>query len=457
MSNLTAAMSIAIGALLADQAALQTTSNNIANANTPGYSRQRAILAEADPVVLGEFTFGNGVMLEKIESLRDSILEMRLHGETQQQSQLDAVVSAMQQVESMFSGSAGDIGDQLSKLFNSIQELSTDPASPSRRQGVLTAANNLANAFRTVASNLQQQRNNLDLSVSQAVQQGNVVTKQIAKLNGQITAMQNLHQDTSSFEDQRTVLIRQLSGLIDLSVIRSDDNGLTLTTASGTALVAGDRSFDLQTQMVASGVLHIFSQSSDITATLSGGQLAGLLAVRDQKIPALLNDLDTLAAGLANALNTAHHSGFDLNGHSGVDLFAAPPASGRGAAASLAVAISDPALLAASSDGSPGSNGNLAVLSAVSDQAVVAGQTPTDFYANLVFKVGNQVSNGLAELNASDLILQQLQGQRGSISGVSLDEEAAHMIEYQHAFAAAARVVTTVSDMLDVAVNLGRY
>ena len=159
MSNLTGAMSIAIGALLTDQAALQTTSNNIANVNTPGYSRQRPIMVEADPVVFGSLTFGNGVVLQKIESLRDAILELRLHGETQQQSRLDAVVSAMRQVEPMFSGSSGDIGDQLSKFFNSIQELSTDPSSPARRQGVLTAANNLANAFRTVSGNLQQQRN----------------------------------------------------------------------------------------------------------------------------------------------------------------------------------------------------------------------------------------------------------------------------------------------------------
>lgn len=456
MSNLTAAMEIAVGALLADQGALQTTSNNIANVNTPGYSRQRPVLVEADPVMLGSLTFGSGVVLQKVESLRDSILELRLHGETQEQSQLDAVVSAMRQLEPMFSGSSGDIGDQLSKFFNSIQELSTDPASAARRQGVLTAANNLANAFRTVAGNLQRQRNNLDLSLSQATQQVNVLTKQIAEINAQITTMQNLHQDTSAFEDERTVLIRGLSGLIDLSVIRSDGNGLTLTTTSGTALVAGERSFDIQTQMDVSGVLHIFSQGSDITGTLSGGQLAGLLAVRDQKIPSLLADLDTLASGLATALNAAHHSGFDLNGNAGGDLFNPPPI-GPGAASSLTVAISDPALLAASSDGSPGSNGNLATLAAVNSQTVVAGRTPTEFYANLVFKVGNEVSNGLAELNASTLILQQLQDQRGSISGVSLDEEAAQIIQYQHAFAAAARVVSTVNDMLDVAVNLGRY
>jgi flagellar hook-associated protein 1 FlgK len=204
-------------------------------------------------------------------------------------------------------------------------------------------------------------------------------------------------------------------------------------------------------------VQHIFAQGSDITGKLTSGKLAGLLAVRDQKIPGILADLDTLAAGLANAINTAHRAGFDLTGTAGGDLFAPPPASGPGAAASMAVLISDPSLLAASSDGSPGSNGNLAALAGVRNQAIIAGQSPTDFYANLVFRIGSDVANGTAESEASDLILRQLENQRGSLSGVSLDEEAANLVRYQRAFEAAARVVTTVSEMLDTAVNLGRY
>jgi flagellar hook-associated protein 1 FlgK len=121
------------------------------------------------------------------------------------------------------------------------------------------------------------------------------------------------------------------------------------------------------------------------------------------------------------------------------------------------VQISDPALLAASSDRSPGSNGNLAQLLAVRNQAVVAGQTPIDFYATTVFKIGNAVATGSAAQDASSLILQQLENQRSSISGVSLDEEAANLMRYQRAFEAAARVVSTISEVMDTAVNLGRY
>ena len=122
----------------------------------------------------------------------------------------------------------------------------------------------------------------------------------------------------------------------------------------------------------------------------------------------------------------------------------------------LKVNITDPSLIAASSDGTTGSNGNLANLSAVASQAVANGQTPIDFYSNIVFQVGSITSNTSAEVDSSNLILQQLQDQRGSVSGVSLDEEAANLIQYQTAYQAAARVVSTVNSLLDVAVNLGK-
>jgi flagellar hook-associated protein 1 len=185
--------------------------------------------------------------------------------------------------------------------------------------------------------------------------------------------------------------------------------------------------------------------------------LAGLIEMRDQKLPALLADLDTLAAGVASSFNSAHRGGYDLSGTAGGDFFVPPPAGTQGAAGSFAVQISDPRLLAASSDRSPGSNGNLALLLALRTQSVAAGQSPSDFYANIVFKVGNEVANSSAAQDASNLILQQLQNQRSSISGVSLDEEAANLLRYQTAFEAAARVVSTISEVMDTAVNLGRY
>jgi len=457
MSTLFGTMSIATGALAAEQGALDATTNNVANVNTPGYSRLQPVLGESDPVVMGPITYGTGVSLEKLQSLRDPILQIRIQEETQQQGQLNSFVSAMQQAQVQFTSNTGDIGSLISNFFSSLSQLSTDPTSLALRQGVLTAAGNLATAFNNTANAFTQQRSNLDLQVSQDVDQVNVLTTQIATLNNQISQMLGVNQDASALVDQRDVLIGQLCSLIDVSTIQSD-NGLTLTTSNGTALVVGGQSFALSTQTSASGMQDIYSQGSDITSKITSGELGGLLQVRDQKIPALLSNLDTLAAGLANALNTANKAGFDLNGNAGGNLFVAPPVSGQGAAETMAVAISDPSLIAASSDATaPGSNGNVANLSAAQNQAVAGGQTPTDYYSNIVFGVGNDVSNGSAELNSSQLILNQLQDQRGSISGVSLDEEAANLVQYQRAFDAAAQVITTINDMLYTVINMGTY
>ncbi len=454
MSSLYGALSIAVGALQANQGALTATTNNVANANTPGYSRQRPVLVESDPVVLGALTFGTGVTLQNLESLRDPILQLRIQQETQQQGQLNTSVSALQQTQVLFSSSSSDLGAQISNFFDSLDQLSADPTNISLRQAVLTAAGNVANTFHNTADSLIRQRSSLDLSVTQTVTQVNTLTSQIAKLNGQITSLQNTNHDASAFVDQRDVLIGQLSSLVDVATIKSD-NGLTLTTSNGTALVAGNQSFTLTTQTDASGTQHIFSQGADITAQLTSGSLAGLIEVRDQTLPGLLSNLDTLASGLANTINAVHRGGTDLTGAAGGDLFVAPSATGQGYAASIAVEITNPSLIAASSDGSAGSNGNAALLAGVRGQPVADGQTATDFYANVVFGVGSAVANGSAELSASQLALQQLQDQRGSISGVSLDEEAANMVRFQNAYDAAARVVTTVNQMLETVINMG--
>ena len=445
MASLYGALSIATGALGAEQGALNATTNNVANVNTPGYSRLRPVLVESNPIVVGAVSYGSGVSLERLESLRDPILQLRIQEETQQQGQLNAALTATQQAQVQFTTSSGDIGTEISKFFSSLNQIAADPTNLALRQGTLTAAGNLATAFNNVANNLSQQKSNLDSNVKQDVSQVNVLTGQIAVLNTQISELQGVNQDASALVDQRDVLIGNLSSLIDVSTIHSD-NGLTLTTSNGTALVVGGQSFALSTQTNASGLQDVYAQGVNITADLSSGDLAGTLQARDQIVPGLLSNLDTLAAGISSALNTANQQGFDLNGNAGGNLFVPPPA-GPGAAAGMAVAITDPALIAASSDGTPGSNGNLAGLSAVQNQAVAGGQTPIVYYSNMVFSVGNEVANGTAELSASQSILSQLQDQRASISGVSLNEEASNTVQFQRAFDAAAQVVTTVNDM----------
>jgi len=455
MSGLFGTLSIALSGLSTSQQALETTSNNVANANTPGYSREVSVLEAGAPIVYGSVSMGTGVVLDQIESLRNPILEIQLNQQTQQQNSLSTQLTELQQIQTSFSSSTSGIGADISNFFNALQQLSPDPSNLALRQSVLTAAGNLATDFNTAANNLTTQQGNLNQSVIDDIGQVNTLTAQIANVDQQISQLQNANEDANTLVDQQTNLIRQLSALIDVQVISTGNGGIELTTSNGTALVTGSQSFALSTSLGPGGTEQVMSGSQDITSTITGGSLAGIIQIRDQQIPGILSQLDQLAAGFANAVNGANAQGYDLNGIKGGNIFTTPPAGGTGAATAMHVAITDPSLIAASSDGTSGSNGNVANLSAVANQSVANGETPINFYSNLVFQIGSTTSNTSADADASSQILQQLEDQRGSVSGVSLDEEAANMVQYQTAYQAAARVVSTVNGLLLDAVNLG--
>jgi flagellar hook-associated protein 1 FlgK len=453
MSSLNAILSTALSGLIAEQGALATTTNNVANVNTPGYSQEEPVLVTSDPVVLDPLTFGTGVTLQKVESIRDPILESQIQQQTQTENQYSTLASALQQTQVNFTTSSSDIGTSISNFFDSLNQLSTNPSDLSLRQGVLTAASNLATSFNTTSDNLSQQQTSLNQSVEQAVGQVNQLTQQIADLNQQVSSLENVGESAGTFVDQRQQAIDQLSGLVDVSVINSG-NSLTLTTGNGAPLVVDDQSYQLQTQPTPSGLQDVYAQGVDITGQITSGSLGGTLQARDQQIPAIQNQLDTLAAGLANSVNTVQAGGFDLNGNAGTNLFNPPPVGVTGAAASLSVAITNPSLIAASSDGTTGSNGNADAMYALNNQAVIAGQTPTDYYSSIVFNVGNDTASASAEQSASALVLQQLSDQRASVSGVSLDEQAANMVQYQDAYQASAQVITTINDMMYTVINM---
>jgi flagellar hook-associated protein 1 len=458
VGTLSASLNIAVQAMETDQAALSTTSNNIANANTPGYSRQTVDLSEVAPVSYDGLLIGDGVQLQQVVSQQSSLLQTQLDQETQQQGNYNAQLGYMQQVQTLFNETSGTgLQSSLTSFFNSIQQLSTSPSSTSLRAGVLTSAQNLAQNFNTTASSLVSIQRNADLSVSQSVSQVNSLTTQIAQLNGEVSQATSTGQNPGTFIDQRDQLINQLSGLIDVSEINAGNNSLTLTTSGGANLVVGNAAFGLTTQAnPTTGFQDVFSQGSDITSTISGGSLGGTIQARDSAIPSVLSSLDSLAANLENSLNTVNQAGTDLNGNPGGNLFVPPPANGQGAASQMAVAITDPSQIAASLDGSSGDNSNLTAMLNVQNQAIVQGQTPLDAYSTLIFNIGNQVSTAQSEAQSSQALSQQIQNQIGSISGVSINEEAANLIQFQQAYQAAAQVASIINSLTATAINLGQ-
>jgi flagellar hook-associated protein 1 len=456
MGSLFGTLHIALGSLEANRGAIEVTGNNIANVNTAGYSREQINLSENPPVQIGNLLFGTGVSLGQTTSVRDNLLEQRLDQENSSSSQLNSFLGAMNQVQTLFNEAAGSgLQAPLSAFYNSLTQLSTNPSNSSYRQGVITAGQNLAAAFQQDTSNLKSLQSNTDLGVVQSVSQVNQLTQQIAGLNVQISNLVSLGHDAGSFLDQRTQLVRKLSGLVDISETQAGNDSLTIATTSGASLVDGSQSFALSTQINSNTTYHdvYSSNGTNITGDITGGALGGQIQARDQAIPNVLSQLDTLAYNVETSVNTQSKAGFDANGNAGVNFFT-QPAGIPGAASTIAVAISDPNLVAASSDGSVGSNGNAQALANLQNQTSVNGQTPYNYYSNLVFQVGNQVSQAQNEQTAVGLVQQQLSDQRGAISGVSLDEEAVNLVKYQSAYQASANVVNIINTLLTTTINM---
>jgi flagellar hook-associated protein 1 FlgK len=452
--SLNTSLNTAVQSLNAASGALQITNNNIANANTAGYTRQVAVLQEAESTGDGTSSQGNGVVLEGYQSVRDELLQTQIQQETQAQSGANAQLSSLQAIEPTFTTSTTDIGTEMSALFSSISSLSTNPTSSTSQQAVLTAGQNLATAFNTASSTLTTQQAGLNTQVTQDVSEINQLTKQIAALNTQLTQLKANGKDGGTVQDQMDQLVLKLSALTSVSVTQTD-HGETLTTGNGTPLVIGSQSFALQTTTGSDGMQHVLDQSgADITTSLTSGDLGGTIQTRDTTIPGLLSQLDTLANQFGTAMNAAQAKGYDQNGDAGQNIFSVS-STVSGSAASIKMAVTDPALIASSSDGTSGSNGNLANLSAVQTTKLASGKTPGNTYANLVYQVGSLTSSANAESTATTASLLQLNDQRSSVSGVSIDEEAANLITYQQAYQAAARVVSTIQALFSITLSMG--
>lgn len=451
MSGLNTSLYIGVEALSATQAAIEATSNNIANANTPGYTREVPQFSENAQTVTGGQVLGGGVSLDGLQSVRDELLNIQIQQQTSSQSSYDTASGLLQQVQSSFATSGGDVGTALSSFASSLTQLSANPSSAAAREQILTSGNNLANAFNSTATGLSQVQSEANNQVTQTVAQINTLTKQIAQLNGEVAQSAQTGKDGGTIQDQRDQLVQQLSKLTGISISQSTD-GETITTANGSPLVIGSNGYSLQTSTASDGMQHVVdANGNDITSTIQGGQLGGAIQVRDQVIPGYLMQLNTLASQFGAAFNSAQAAGFDANGNPGQSFFTIPA---TGAAAGIKVAISDPSLVAASSDGTSGSNGNVANLSASLSNALPSGQTAAAAYSQLVYNVGSDASNASTQSSAIGQSLLQLTNQQGAVSGVSIDEETTNLIRFQTAYEAAARVISTIQQLNSVTINM---
>lgn len=453
MPSLSTSLSIATQALQAQELELQVTNNNIANANTAGYSRETVSLSESVPSQNGILTVGNGVTIDSVTSVRDQLLTLAIQGQTSDQSSAEAQVNALNQIQTLFPSSGTSLASSLSSFFDSLSAISTNPASTADRQTALEDAQTLVNQFNSISAGLSGPTSGLNSTVSSDVSQINQLSSEAASLNQELALQNSTGQNTGPIGDQLNQVETQLASLTNITVTHSS-TGDSIITGDGTPLVLGYQSYALSTTTNASGNTQVLDTAgNDITSSISSGDLGGTITVRDTQIPSLLSSLDTLANQFATAFNTAQTQGYNQNGTAGTALFTIPTTV-AGSAAAIKLATTDPTQIAASSDGTSGSNGNVANLTAVQTEALSSGQSATTQSANLVYQIGSLTQTATTNAASIQQSLTALNNQQGSISGVSIDEESANLVQYQQAYEAAAKVISTLQSLFQTTINM---
>jgi flagellar hook-associated protein 1 FlgK len=440
----------------------------VANANTPGYTDEVANWQENDSVSLsGGATAGEGASVTGA-SQRDPVLNQRVQQQTQLEASSSTESAALSDLQSIFGITSTSttpisttIGADMNAFFSSLSTLQASPSDTSARQGVLSAAQTLVSDFNSAASQMAQQTSSLNQQVSGTVGQVNALTSSIAALNLQIMSI-SPNADAGTLEDQRQQDITQLSQYVGLDQTKTENNGLTLTTSNGAVLVSEGQSYALSTAVVNGNVDVLSAEGHDITTGLTGGSLGGTLQARDQDIPTVSTALNSLAAALANTVNTQNEAGVDGNGNPGGPIFTvstSPP----GAAATIALVAQNPGLLdtniiaaAGVGEGSSG-NTNATALSAIATTPLAAlnGQTASAYYSLFLTQLGSSVSSVSNENTVQQASLTQLTTQQSSLSSVSLDQEASNLTLYERSYDAAAKVFTIVDELMASALNLG--
>jgi len=468
MGTLTALLNLSQNALDASQTAIDITSNNVANASTPGYTDEIAIWKEADTVSLGNgIQAGEGAIVSS-ESQRNLVLNQQINNQTQLESSSSAESAALDDLQSIFGittsstiAASTTIGTDINNFFSSLSSLEASPSSSEARESVLTAASTLANDFNAASSSITAQSTALNQQVLSNVSEVNALTSSIATLNARIESSSPT-ADAGTLEDQRQEDLTQLSKYIGFSQTKTENNGIELSTANGQALVSGEQSYALSTATIAGNVNVYTADGTNITPVLNGtkagvtgGALGGALKARDSDLPTVSTALDSLAYAIGDAVNTVNEQGLDQNGVAGTAIFNLPVSS-VGAASTISVTMTDPTKIAAASwsEGSSGST-NATALSAIASDPLLNGQTPAQFYASMLTSLGDTVSGVSGENTTQQASLTQLTTEQSSYSSVSLDQEAANLTLYERSYDAAAKVFTIIDQLMASALNLG--
>lgn len=447
--SLSSLLSIARTALATHQRALAVTSHNIANATTPGYTRQRLELAAETPLYTPYGTVGRGVRGVAVFNARDQFLDAAFRREQGNFSRAETLRSALARVEGamMEPGELG-ISAALDGLWGAFSDLADSPTSGSSRIAVRSAAALVATRLRETNARFDGEAVAIRREYDDTVARINTLSREIADLNREIAARGGPLNTAPDLEDIRDARIDELSGLIQVRVLPRD-HGVVAVMGGDAMLVDGAVAQALEVRPQGGGELAVGTVGSTRLINNGAGKLQGLTELINEGLPGIRVELDRLANALVTAINAAHTAGYTGNGTTGVSLF--DPAGVTAATIALSAdVLADVGNIAAGATTASGDNAVALQIAAMRDTpfASLNGDTPAGFLAGVVASFGSIVRDVTQAAESAEVLTASIESQRQSIHGVSTDEEMIKLIQQQQAFSAASRLVVIADEMM---------
>ena len=444
----------ALSGSLAAQLALNTSSQNIANLQTKGYTRQGVLLAARGPSI-GVRSAGNGVAASSLLRFSDAYKSQQLWRAASDLGQHSQTQPYLTQLERVMGDEQSSLSNGLDTFFKALNAAGVDPTSGPLRQQVVTAADSMAQHFNSIDKVLGSQLLSVQQQRSAIIPKINTAVQDIAALNQQIAGLAGSSSNTSALVDQRDRAIDGLASLVSLEVVEQPDGTSSVSLRSGQPLVAGGLAGKLSISSNAAGVqavtLDFANSTFGLTGNPLGGQLGGLDDFETNTLRPLRQSVADMAGGVAAKVNAQLALGTDLNGAAGVPLFVFNASNPSGMLHIAAGIKADQ--LAFSGDGTPGDSANLQALIGIHGQSIVLSSIGSvllsDADTQLVGKLGIDSQQNQALLDTASTLRNQAEDDWASTSGVNKDEEAISLVEYQNMFQANMKVISVANSLFD--------
>lgn len=443
---------IGFSGVRAAQVSLSTTGQNIANVNTPGFSRLQTISVSMSGT--SALSAGGGVQVSSIRRLSNDFQNQQLWRATTEQNYYSSAQQYLTALEGLMAGDGSSISVGLDRFFAALSEASATPGSAALRQQIISEASNLSQRFNGLNQNIQAQIDALHEQRVAMVTEINGLSANIAELNRRITETESVQGDSSALRDQRDSLLQAISQYASLRINETADGSVTVALANGQPLVAGPTAGQMEVTEDGSGEQILSVRFAGTSFPLRqdgfGGALGGLYVSEQGSLRPAQDALREMAGQLAKMVNDTLATGFDLNGNAGQPLFAFAPSS---TTAMLTVTgLGAEELAFSSAAGESGNNEVLLALLELKNRTItVSGSAVTlnDAYAGLLGRVASASRQNQADLDTSTAVTEQAQAQRDSVSAVSLDEEAVNLMTYQQAYQANMKVISTANKIFE--------